>query len=183
VHVGLGSISETVASWLFATHTPGPAATAAGPLPTLIRVTLPDRVSTRDRTPADLLVTQTAPSPTGIASAPASTGIGVPAFPVSGSIRTAVRSTEFATHTPPSPNATPVGPFPTAIFSTTCPPFVRGSICQTVPSRLFATQTKPPPTVIATGPFPAPIVCCTVFVSGSIRETESRLGIVTQTEP
>src|SRR5262249_53199474 len=60
-----GSIRDTVASWLLATQTaPGPAATAAGALPTLIGVTLPDAGSRRASTPADLPVTHTAPSPT-----------------------------------------------------------------------------------------------------------------------
>jgi hypothetical protein len=67
----------------------------------------------------------------------------------------------------------PVGPLPTRIFATTCPPFFCGSICQTVPSRLFRDPTKPPPTAIPSGPLPVAIVCRMVSVSGSILETAS----------
>jgi hypothetical protein len=90
--------------------------------------------------PSDSLVTQTAPSPTAIPSAPAATGIGCPrGFPVSGSISVTVRSVELATHTAPCPYATPSGPLPTRIVCTGVCLF--GSILDTVPPRLLVTQT------------------------------------------
>jgi hypothetical protein len=50
-------------------------------------------------------------------------------------------------------------------------------------SKLLATHTKPAPTAIPAGPFPAATVCRTVFVLGSIRDTESRLAMVTHSDP
>ena len=99
-----GSIRQTVASVAFTTHTAAEvAATASGPLPTAMGSTIRLLGSMRESTFADWLVTQTAPPPTATASAPAGTEIGAPGAPVSGSIGTTVSSTEFATHTPPSP--------------------------------------------------------------------------------
>ena len=163
------SICHTDASPLFATQTaPGPVATATGWFPTLIGVTAPALWIDTGQSPGRLARDPHGAIPDRDRSAPASTGSASPCPGRAGRSRRIVRSREFATHTAPRPYATPVGPLPTSILSTTCPPFVCGSICQTVPSRLFATQTKPPPTATDVGPFTVPIVCWTVFVFGSI---------------
>jgi len=97
----------------------------------------------------------------------------------SGSIRDTVLSAVLATHTAPSPTATPVGPRPTGMVATTR--LVCGSIRETVPSPKLVTQIAPAPTATSAGRFPTSIVATTAFVVGSMRETVPSFWFATQT--
>ena len=102
--------------------------------------------------------------------APPPSGIGDRAgVPVTALIRLSVPSLLLATHTDPSPTATPLGPLPTGIVCTTLS--TAGSILDNVPLKLLATQTAPAPTAIPLGVESTRMVCSTARVTGSIRET------------
>ena len=85
-------------------------------------------------------------------------------------MRDTVPSEELVTQTAFSPDATPLGPFPTTIGSPTTWLTVT-SIRETVPSRPLATQTAFCVTARPVGPPPTGIVCWTSCVRGSTRDT------------
>ena len=100
---------------------------------------------------------------------------------VAGSMRETVPSSEFATHTEPSPNAMPVGPLPTLTVSTTLPR--RESMRTTVRLDPSVTQTLPPPTAMPRPIAPVGIVSTTRPRTTSILVTLRSSALVTQTAP
>src|SRR5262245_54277478 len=100
-----GSIMETVPSARFVTQTaPAPVASALGSPPTPItRSTRPEPGSSTTTLAVGGDAIQTRPKPNATADAPTAAGKCLVARGASGAIRDTVPSTEFVTHTAPSP--------------------------------------------------------------------------------
>src|SRR5947208_11420154 len=141
------------------------------PFPTPISCsTSPVAASSSVTLPADSLLAQTRRPPHASCVGAVSRWIVFVRWPVCGSMRQIVRSSEFATQTAPVPTHTPDGPLPNVIVLTTCGGLVLGSIQERVPERLLTAHTAPSPTAIAPGPLPTGIVRLTLCVLGSMRE-------------
>ncbi len=150
-----GSISESVPSRLFVTHT-----AAAVDRDALGSVSHPDGAwsshlpaSTCVRKPSLIDVTHAPLASAAIAVGPSPTGTAVPTtVEVEGSMRVTESSLKFATHTASSEAATALGPFPTPMRLTTLS--VVGSTRSTSPASLATTQTLPAPNAKPLAPPP-----------------------------